>query len=59
MVLLGWEVFSDKLLDDGGYGGPLSVEIEFDDKGWPAIPEVNQAAITAYRNLIQLLEPHW
>ncbi len=47
------------ILDDGGYRGPLSVEIEFDDRGWPPIPEVDQAAISAYRNLMHLLKPHW
>jgi len=47
------------ILDNGGYGGALGVEIEFDDRGWPPLPEVDEAAMSAYRNLVKLLQPHW
>ena len=46
------------ILDDGGYRGALSVEIEFDDRGWPPVAEVDEAASSAYRNLMRLLEAH-
>ena len=47
------------ILDDRGYQGALGVEIEFDDRGWPSLAEVDEAASSAYRNLVQLLQPHW
>lgn len=47
------------ILDRGGYSGALGVEIEFDDRGWPPLAEVDEAAMSAYRNLVQLLQPHW
>jgi sugar phosphate isomerase/epimerase len=44
------------ILHQGGYRGPLSVEIEFDHSGWPPVAMVHEAARTAYRNLMSLLE---
>ncbi len=48
-----------KILDDGGYTGPLSIEMEFDDKGWPPLETVHEAVASTYRYLMPLLEAHW
>lgn len=47
------------ILDSGGYEGAFGVEIEFDDKGWPPLSEVDKAALFAFNNLVELLQPHW
>ena len=44
------------MLDDGGYRGSMSIEIEFDDAGVPPLPQVNEAAALSYRNAMQLIE---
>jgi len=44
------------ILDEGGFQGPMSVEIEFDEKGWPAVEGVHEAAASARRHLLGLLE---
>ena len=46
------------ILDEGGFRGPMSVEIEFDEKGWPALEVVHEAAASARRHLLELLELH-
>lgn len=37
------------------YGGPLSVEIEFTDAGWPPVDEVDAAVASAHADLLSLL----
>lgn len=39
------------ILDQGGYAGPISVEIEFAEGPWPPLAEVNRAMKSAYRHL--------
>ena len=36
--------------------GPISIEIEFTEKGWPSLSEVDEAVVIASRNLGKLLE---
>ncbi|CAN5780811.1 hypothetical protein BH24CHL4_BH24CHL4_17880 [soil metagenome] len=40
-----------KILEDGGYSGPISAEVEFDDKGWPDIDGCKAAAKRTVENL--------
>lgn len=40
-----------KILEDAGYEGPISAEVEFDDKGWPDYPTCLQAAKKSVENL--------
>ncbi len=47
-----------KILDDGGFTGPLSIEMEFDDKGWPSVETVHEAVASTYRYLMPLMEAH-
>ena len=37
------------------YSGPMSIEIEFTEKGWPSLTEVDEAVVVAFRNLSSLL----
>lgn len=39
------------ILSKGGYGGPMSVEIEFSGLPWPSLEEVNRSMKSAYRYL--------
>ena len=43
-------------LSASSFSGPISVEIEFTDKGWPSLSEVDEAVIVAFRNLAPLLK---
>jgi L-ribulose-5-phosphate 3-epimerase len=43
-------------LSAANFSGPISVEIEFTDKGWPSLSEVDEAVIVAFRNLVPLLK---
>ena len=43
------------LLSASNFSGPMSIEIEFTEKGWPSLPEVNEAVVVAFRNLSRLL----
>jgi L-ribulose-5-phosphate 3-epimerase len=43
-----------RVLRDGGFDGPCSVEIEFTGEPWPPLDEVNRAMTTAYRHLSSL-----
>lgn len=47
------------ILDRGGYSGPMSIEIEFSEGGWPSVPEVHEAVKRARQNVLHLLELHW
>jgi sugar phosphate isomerase/epimerase len=40
-----------KILEDGGYTGPISAEVEFDDKGWPDVDGCRAAAKRTVENL--------
>jgi L-ribulose-5-phosphate 3-epimerase len=40
-----------KILDEGGYRGPLSVEIEFSGLPWPPLEEVDRSMAVSYRTL--------
>lgn len=40
-----------RILDDVGYRGPLSVEIEFSGLPWPPLEEVNRSMAVSYRTL--------
>lgn len=44
------------LLAAAEFSGPISLEIEFTDKGWPSLPEVDEAVVVASRNLSELLK---
>jgi L-ribulose-5-phosphate 3-epimerase len=44
------------ILDDAGYEGPLSVEIEFQGEPWPALDDVNDAMRRSYEHLSALGE---
>ena len=46
------------VLDDGGYEGPISIEMEFTG-AWPPVEETHRAVSVAYQRLIRLMEPHW
>lgn len=35
-------------LNDAGFNGPCSIEIEFTSAGWPPIPEINAAVAASY-----------
>jgi L-ribulose-5-phosphate 3-epimerase len=39
------------ILDDAGYDGPLSVEIEFQGEPWPSLDDVNAAMRRSYEHL--------
>lgn len=43
-----------EILADGGFTGPMSVEIEFDGKEWPPLAEVNRAMKASYEKLTSL-----
>jgi sugar phosphate isomerase/epimerase len=43
-----------RVLDEGGYDGPCSVEIEFKGEPWPPLAEVNRAMASAHRHLTSL-----
>jgi len=43
-----------KLLDEEGYTGPLSVEIEFQGEPWPPLSEVNRSMKVSYAHLKSL-----
>ena len=40
-----------QLCADAGYTGPISVEVEFDDKGWPDYDGCRAAAKRSVENL--------
>jgi len=42
-------------LSAADFSGPMSIEIEFTDKGWPSLAEVDAAVVVAFRNLTRLL----
>ena len=42
------------ILDDAGYDGPLSVEIEFEGEPWPSLDDVNDAMRRSYEHLSAL-----
>jgi sugar phosphate isomerase/epimerase len=42
------------ILEQGGYSGPFSVEIEFQGEPWPALAEVNAAMKQSYETLARL-----
>jgi sugar phosphate isomerase/epimerase len=42
------------ILDQGGYAGPLTVEIEFKGEPWPSLAEVNRAMKASYDKLAAL-----
>lgn len=42
------------ILDQGGYTGPLTVEIEFKGEPWPSLAEVNRAMKASYDKLAAL-----
>jgi sugar phosphate isomerase/epimerase len=39
------------ILDEAGYRGPLSAEVEFDDRGWPDYDSCRAAAVRSVANL--------
>jgi sugar phosphate isomerase/epimerase len=43
-----------QILDDAGYTGPYSVEIEFKGEPWPALEEVNRSMKASYDHLAAL-----
>jgi L-ribulose-5-phosphate 3-epimerase len=43
-----------KILDEEGYQGPFSVEIEFQGEPWPPLEEVNRSMKVSYQNLKKL-----
>ena len=47
-----WRVLD--ILAEGGFSGPMSVEIEFDGKEWPPLAEVNRAMRASYDKLASL-----
>ncbi|MCC6905940.1 MAG: sugar phosphate isomerase/epimerase [Anaerolineae bacterium] len=42
------------LLEQGGYTGPLSVEIEFSGEPWPSLAEINRSMKSSYQHLASL-----
>lgn len=44
-----------RTLRDGGYTGPLSVEIEFQGEPWPPLPEVDRAVQASYAYLQRVI----
>ena len=47
------------ILDNGGYEGPISIEMEFAEAGWPPLAETHEAVSKAYQRLIELMGAHW
>lgn len=45
-----------KTLDEAGFSGPVSVEIEFQGEPWPPLAEVDAAAKTAHDYLMQFVK---
>lgn len=43
-----------EILEQGGYAGPLSVELEFAGEPWPPLEEVDAAMAASYRHLASL-----
>ena len=43
-----------RILEQGGYTGPVSVEIEFVGEPWPPLAEVNRAMKASYDKLASL-----
>jgi sugar phosphate isomerase/epimerase len=43
-----------RILEEEGYGGPLSVEIEFQGEPWPPVSEVNRSMKKSYETLMGL-----
>ncbi|CAN5659365.1 hypothetical protein BH23CHL5_BH23CHL5_04220 [soil metagenome] len=43
-----------RILEEGGYAGPISAEVEFDDKGWPDYEACLAAAKRSVENLRDL-----
>lgn len=43
-----------EILREGGYDGPVSVEIEFTGEPWPALEEVDRSMRASYENLTSL-----
>jgi sugar phosphate isomerase/epimerase len=39
------------ILDESGYTGPISAEVEFDDRGWPEYDACRAAAVRSVENL--------
>jgi hypothetical protein len=39
------------ILDEAGYEGPISAEVEFDDRGWPDYDACRAAARRSVENL--------
>jgi sugar phosphate isomerase/epimerase len=44
------------ILDRGGFQGPMSVEIEFDETGWPPVEKTHEAAHSARRHLLEIID---
>ena len=42
------------ILRDAGYGGPFSVELEFEGEPWPPLEEVNESMRRSYEHLSRL-----
>jgi len=49
------DVVAVRPLRDGGYTGPLSVEIEFQGEPWPPLPEVDRAVQASYAYLQRVI----
>jgi L-ribulose-5-phosphate 3-epimerase len=43
-----------QMMAEGGFNGPMSVEVEFDGKEWPPLAEVHRAMKTSYDRLVSL-----
>ena len=43
-----------EILDDAGYAGPYSVELEFQGEPWPSLDDVNEAMRRSYEHLTAL-----
>ena len=43
-----------EILNEGGYAGPISVEVEFSGEPWPSLQEVNRSMKSAYQHLSSL-----
>jgi L-ribulose-5-phosphate 3-epimerase len=43
-----------EILEQGGYTGPISVEVEFSGEPWPSLAEVNRSMKSAYQHLTSL-----
>src|SRR5829696_108152 len=44
-----------KILDEAGFDGPCSIEIEFQGEPWPPLPEVDRALAESYRYVRQFV----